>query len=114
MEIRNIHPGAKLGKDVSVGMFSSIADNVEIGDGTVIGENVVIKERVRIGKNCKIASHAVIGCDPQDLHYDNDETWVEIGDNNKILSLLPLQERNRRGGGKTVVGNNCMIMPTLI
>lgn len=110
MEIRNIHPGAKLGKDVSVGMFSSIADNVEIGDGTVIGENVVIKERVRIGKNCKIASHAVIGCDPQDLHYDNDETWVEIGDNNKIFEFVTIARGTAGGRGKTVVGNNCMIM----
>ncbi len=110
MELRNIHPEAKLGQGVSVGLFSTISNNVEIGEGTIIGENVVIKEHVKIGKNCKIASHAVIGCDPQDMSYNNEKTFVEIGDNNKIFEFVTIARGTPKGRGKTVVGNNTMIM----
>ncbi|MDD4638934.1 MAG: acyl-ACP--UDP-N-acetylglucosamine O-acyltransferase [Bacteroidales bacterium] len=108
--MNNIHPGAKLGHGVQVGLYTTIENNVEIGEGTEIGDNVVIKERVRIGRNCKIASHTVIGCDPQDLHYNKEETWVEIGDGNKIFEFVTIARGTAAGRGKTVVGDNCMIM----
>jgi len=76
----------------------------------IIGDNVVIKEYVKIGKNCKIASHTVIGCDPQDISYNNEKTFVEIGDNNKIFEFVTIARGTPKGRGKTVVGNNTMIM----
>jgi UDP-N-acetylglucosamine acyltransferase len=36
----NIHPKAILGKNVEVGSFTTIENNVEIGEGTWIGFNV--------------------------------------------------------------------------
>ena len=50
--LANIHPGAKIGKDVIIEPFATIYPDVIIGDGTWIGPNVVIMNGARIGKNC--------------------------------------------------------------
>jgi len=105
-----IHPDAKLGNGVTVGNFSSIAANVEIGEGTTIGNNVVIHEYVKIGRNCRIASGAILGCEPQDVGYNGEKTWLEIGDNNSIFEFVTMARGTVKGRGKTVVGNDCMIM----
>lgn len=51
---------AKIAKDVSVGPFTYIGDDVEIGSGTVIFPLVSIYPRVKIGQNVIIHSHASI------------------------------------------------------
>jgi UDP-3-O-[3-hydroxymyristoyl] glucosamine N-acyltransferase len=76
-----IASSAKLGKDVAVGAFSSIGENVilgdgvviypnvtiedgaEIGDGTVIYPQVSIYHGCRIGRRCILHSGVVIGSD---------------------------------------------------
>jgi len=55
---------AKLGKDVSVGQFSVIEDDVVIGDNCTIGHNVVIHRGSLIGNNVRIDDHTVIGKQP--------------------------------------------------
>ncbi len=54
MILYDLHPNAKIGKDVTISNFTTIYDDVEIGDGTWIGPNVTIFPGARIGKNCKI------------------------------------------------------------
>lgn len=105
----DIHPEAKIGKNVTVDAFSSIAKNVEIGDGTWIGPNVTIMEGARIGKNCKIFSGAVIAAIPQDLKFSGEPTTVEIGDNTTIRECVTIN-RGTKDRNKTVVGSNCLIM----
>ena len=76
-----IHPNAKIAKNVVIEPFTSIDGDVEIGEGTWIGSNVSIMDGARIGKNCNIYPGAVISANPQDLKYNNEKTFVEIGDN---------------------------------
>ena len=82
MILYDLHPNAKIGKDVTISNFTTIYVDVEIGDGTWIGPNVTIFPGARIGKNCKIFPGAVIAAVPQDLKFAGDYTTVEIGDNN--------------------------------
>ncbi|MBY0425837.1 MAG: acyl-[acyl-carrier-protein]--UDP-N-acetylglucosamine O-acyltransferase, partial [Cytophagales bacterium] len=82
--IANIHPEAKIGKDVVISPFVTIEKNVEIGDGTWIGPNAVILSGSRIGKNCKIYPGAVIAQIPQDLKFDGEISLTIIGDNTSI------------------------------
>ena len=56
---------AKIGKDVTIEPFTTIAGDVEIGDGTWIGPNVTIMDGARIGKNCRIFPGTVISAIPQ-------------------------------------------------
>jgi UDP-N-acetylglucosamine acyltransferase len=110
-----IHPTAivskkaKLDKDVSVGPFSIIGDNVTVYSGTKIGANCVIDGRTRIGKCCEIFTGAVIGSRPQDLKYKDEKSFLEIGDANIIREYCTFNPGTEEGS-KTTVGNNNLFM----
>lgn len=104
-----IHPEAVIGKDVKIGPFVTIDANVEIGDGTVIDSNVTIHSGARIGKNCHIHSGAVVSDIPQDLKFKGEDTVAIIGDNTSIREFVTIH-RGTASKGKTVIGNNCLIM----
>lgn len=100
---------AKIGKNVQIEPFVVIYDDVVIGDNCYIGANVVIFPGARIGNNCRIFPGASIAAIPQDLKFDNEYTTVEIGDNNTIREFVTIN-RGTAASGKTVVGNNNLIM----
>lgn len=104
-----IHPGAKIASSVVIDPFVTIENNVEIGEGTRICSNAVIMEGARIGKNCLIYPGAVISGIPQDLKFQGEETLAIIGDNTTIRECVTIN-RGTAAKGKTVVGNNCLIM----
>jgi len=104
-----VHPGAKIAKNVVIEPFTTIHNNVIIGEGTWIGSNVTIMEGARIGKNCNIFPGAVISAIPQDLKFQDEETTAEIGDNVTIREYVTVN-RGTVDRGKTVIGNNCLIM----
>lgn len=111
MALTNIHSEARIGANVTIEPFTSIAKHVEIGEGTWIGSNVTIFDYVKIGKNCKIFPGAVIGAIPQDLKFANEITYVEIGDNTTLREYVTVN-RGTAASGKnlTKVGNNCLLM----
>ncbi len=100
---------AKIGENVTIEPFSTIAGDVEIGDGTWIGSNVTIMEGARIGKNCKIFPGAVIAAIPQDLKFAGEVTTVEIGDGTTIRECCTIN-RGTVDKLKTVIGKNCLLM----
>ncbi len=104
-----IHPDAKIGKDVKIGPFVTIDDNVEIGDGTIIDSGAVIRYGTRIGQRCHIHSNAVVGDIPQDLKFQGEETVAIIG-NDTVIREFATVHRGTASKGKTVVGDNCLIM----
>ena len=104
-----VHPDAKLGENVIIGPFVTIDANVEIGDGTVIDSGAVVRSGARIGKNCHIHANAVVGDIPQDLKFQGEDTVAIIGDNTVIREFVTIH-RGTASKGKTVVGNNCLIM----
>ena len=105
----NVHPGAKIAKDVKVEAFATIYEDVEIGSGSWIGPNAVIMNGARIGKNVKIFPGAVIAGDPQDLKFKGEYTTAEIGDNTIIREYVTLN-KGTKAKERTVVGKDCMIM----
>lgn len=107
--LASIHPDAVIGKDVKIGPFVTIDANVEIGDGTIIDSNATIHSGARIGKNCHIHSGAVVSDIPQDLKFKGEDTLAIIGDNTSIREFATIH-RGTASKGKTVIGNNCLIM----
>ncbi|MFT3992272.1 MAG: acyl-ACP--UDP-N-acetylglucosamine O-acyltransferase [Luteolibacter sp.] len=77
-----VSPKAKLGDNVRVGPFCIIGDDVEIGDDCVLHSHVVIEGITRIGKNNEFFPFAMIGGKTQDLKYNGEPTYLEIGDSN--------------------------------
>ena len=104
-----VHPDAKIGENVKIGPFVTIDANVEIGDGTIIDSGAVVRSGARIGKNCHIHANAVVGDIPQDLKFQGEDTVAIIGDNTVIREFVTIH-RGTASRGKTVVGNNCLIM----
>ncbi|MCM8763472.1 MAG: acyl-ACP--UDP-N-acetylglucosamine O-acyltransferase [Candidatus Omnitrophica bacterium] len=104
-----VSPGARLAKTVSVGAYSFIGPDVIIDDNTVVGTSCVIEGNTKIGKNCRIFTGAVIGSIPQDLKFKGEKTFLEIGDNNIIREYVTIN-LGTKATGKTVIGNNNLIM----
>jgi UDP-N-acetylglucosamine acyltransferase len=104
-----INPKAKIGKNVSIGPYSVIGPNVEIGDNNIIQSHVNISGNTKIGNGNKIYPFVSIN-EPQDLKYDGEPTNLIIGDNNKIREYVTINQGTISGGGKTVIGNNCLFM----
>lgn len=104
-----IHPSCELGDNVVIGPYVIIGENVKIGDNTEIMSHAIIEQDTTIGKNNKIYTSAVLGGDPQDLGYNNEKSYLEIGDNNQIREFVTVH-RGSREGNVTKIGNNNYLM----
>ena len=104
-----VDPKAELGADVQIGPFAVIEAHVQIGDGTQVASHAVIADGSTIGRNCRISSGAVIATVPQDLKFENEKTFVVIGDNTTIREYATIN-RATNHSYYTRVGNNCLLM----
>ena len=104
-----INKNANIHSSVKIGPYSIIGPNVEIGENTEIQSHVSITGNTKIGKGNKIYPFVSINV-PQDLKYSGEETSLVIGDNNKIREYVTINPGTIGGGGKTVIGNNCLFM----
>ena len=109
MDLRNIHPEAKIGKNVKIEPFATIEKDVVIGDNTWIGPNACIMNGARIGKNCQIHPGAVVSGIPQDLKFEGENSTLEIGDNTIVREFCTLN-RGTNANGTTKIGSNCLLM----
>ena len=104
-----IDPSIQLGKDVHVGPYTIIEEDVIIGDGTWIDAHAHVKPYTKIGKKCKIFNGAVVGEIPQDLKFEGEKSELIIGNSTTIREFCTLN-RGTKDKGKTVVGNHCLLM----
>ncbi len=105
-----IHPGAKLADGVSVGPNSIIEGNVSIGEGTKIGANVVIEGWTTLGEKNEVYHHVVLGTPPQDLKFKGEKSCCSIGAHNVIREFVTINRGTAKGGARTVIGNNNLLM----
>ena len=104
-----VHPKAEISPDVEIGPYSSIGAKVVLGEGVNVGASCVIEGRTTIGKNCRIFTGAVIGSEPQDLKYSNEETRLTIGENNTIREYVTINPGTGEGG-ETRIGDTNLLM----
>lgn len=105
-----IDPSAKIANNVHIGPYSIIGPDVEIGEGTWIGPHVVIQGPTKIGRNNKIFQFTSVGEVPQDLKFNNEKTFLEMGDNNVIREFCTLHRGTVQDKSMTRVGNNNLFM----
>ena len=105
-----VSPDAKIGANVEIKPFAYIDSDVEIGDDCVIEPYVSILPGTRMGKNNHVYSHAVLGAEPQDFHYEpNTKSYLIIGDDNDIRENVVIA-RSIHKDGKAVIGNGNALM----
>ena len=104
-----VHPDADLAADVEVGPYSVVSEHVRIGRGTRVGSHCVIEGRTVIGQDNEIFTGAVVGSVTQDKKYDGGESYLLIGDRNKIREYVTINP-GTKAGTETVIGNDNLIM----
>ncbi|MBK9285729.1 MAG: acyl-ACP--UDP-N-acetylglucosamine O-acyltransferase [Sphingobacteriaceae bacterium] len=107
--LASVSPKAKIGKNVSIGPFATIFDDVEIGDNVYIHPNALIYPDTIIGSGCQIFPGAVIGIVNQDLKYKGEKSNTVIGSNTVIREYATIH-KGTADRMTTKVGNNCLIM----
>jgi UDP-N-acetylglucosamine acyltransferase len=104
-----VHPGAELDPTVQVGPYAIIGDRVTIGAGTTIAAHAVIEGPTVIGVGNQIFPGAAIGLDTQDLKYKGGDTWLKIGDYNRIREYVTIN-RATGAGESTIIGDRNLFM----
>mgnify|MGYP006125365605 CR=1 FL=1 len=105
-----INKKAKISKNVKVGAYSIIGPNVEIAANVEIHSHVNIEGNTKIGAGTKIYPFASIGTDPQDLKFKGEKNNLVIGQGNTIREYVTINPGTEGGGGKTIIGDNCLFM----
>jgi UDP-N-acetylglucosamine acyltransferase len=104
-----IDPTAELGTGVSVGPYAIIGPRVTVGDRCRIGPRATLQQNVRLAEDVLIGDGSILGGDPQDLKYNGEETWVEVGQGTIIREFSTIN-RGTAATSKTTVGARCFIM----
>ena len=111
-----IHPTAiiddsvVIGKDVEIGPYVVIEPMVKIGNNNKIFALSHIKGKTDIGSENVIYSFCSIGGDPQDLKYNNEESVLEIGNQNTFREHCTINRGTKGGGSLTSIGNKSLFM----
>lgn len=92
-----VSPEVQLGNDVVVGPYAVIEDDVEIGDHCEIAAHVVIKRFTKIGARNRIFEHAVLGGEPQDVKFQGERSYLQIGDDNLIREYCTFHRASGEG-----------------
>ena len=105
-----IDTNAKIGNNVEIGPYCVIGSEVQISDNNKLYSHVNISGNTKIGEGNTFYPFCSIGNNPQDLKYNGEKTQLVIGNNNKIREYVSINPGTVGGGGKTVIGNNCLLM----
>jgi UDP-3-O-[3-hydroxymyristoyl] glucosamine N-acyltransferase len=121
-QVHSIHPSAiisdraSLGKNVSIGAFAFLGEDVAIGDDAIIEPNVVIlkgvkigrktliqagaviRQHVTIGDDCIIQSNVVLGSDGFGYARQDDGSWYKIRQTGTVI----LEDGIEIGAGSTI------------
>jgi UDP-N-acetylglucosamine acyltransferase len=107
--LANVHPEARIGKNVVIEPFATVQKDVVIDDGSWIGPGAVIWDGSRLGKNVKVYPGASVSSIPQDLKFAGEQTETIIGDNTVIREYVTIS-RGTTDKMKTAIGKNCLLM----
>ncbi len=112
-----IHPtavidaAAVLHETVEVGPYSVIGAGVELGEACRIGAHVVLQGPMRMGARNQVFPFASLGGISQDMTArEDDDTRVEIGDDNTFREYVTVQRGTLKDAGVTRLGDRNWIM----
>ena len=100
-----IDPSAHLGEDVEVGPYSVVGRGVTLGDRCVLTAHVTLTGPTTIGSGNQFFPYCAIGGRSQDLKYDGEPTYLEIGHDNSFREFCTVS-RATAINGRTLIGNN--------
>ena len=111
-----VHPSSyisdrvKLANNVKIGPYCYLNGNISIGENTELKSHVVISGNTQIGKSNTFYPFSNIGCDPQDLKYQGEDSNLIIGDSNIFRENVTISKGTKDGGMYTQINNKNLFM----
>jgi UDP-N-acetylglucosamine acyltransferase len=104
-----ISPDAKIAANVKIGPYCVIHAGVELGEGCILHSHVVIDGISKIGRDNEFFPFAAIGGKTQDLKYEGEPTYLEIGDRNVFRENTTVH-RGTHAHTPTRIGNDNLLL----
>ena len=111
MSSAQIHPtaivdaGAEIGAGCVIGPYCVVHGDVVLGEACWLQNHVTLTGPMRAGTRNKFYAYCSIGQQTQDLKYEGEPTYLEIGDENTFREFVTVN-RSTTGTGKTRIGNS--------
>lgn len=100
-----IDPSAEIGEQTEIGPLCVIGAGVSIGAHCVLSNHVSVAGPTRIGESNYFFPFTSIGQQSQDLKYEGEPTYLEIGAHNSFREFCTVN-RGTSPGSKTVIGDH--------
>src|ERR1700704_401009 len=99
-----VDPSAEIGAGTVIGPYCVIAAEVTLGPECWLQHHVTLNGPTRAGARNKFYSYCSIGQQTQDLKYQGEPTYLEIGDDNTFREFVTIN-RSTSSSGKTQIGS---------
>ena len=99
-----VDPAAQLGHGTVVGPYCIVAAEVSLGENCWLQHHVTLAGPLRAGRGNRFFAYCSIGQQTQDLKYDGEPTYLEIGDDNCFRECCTVN-RSTSANGETRVGS---------
>jgi UDP-N-acetylglucosamine acyltransferase len=99
-----VDPGAELGEGVEIGPYCLVGSGVRLGAGCWLQGHVNIEGPSEIGAGNRFHVFCSIGAKSQDLKYEGEPTYLEIGEGNTFRESCTVN-RGTAPGARTRIGS---------
>lgn len=105
-----VDPSAKVPASCEIGPYCLVGAGVELGENCRLRSHVMLGGPSKFGSDNEIFDFATVGSDPQDITYRGEVTRLEVGDRNIIREYVSISRGTAKGGGRTRIGDDTLIM----
>jgi UDP-N-acetylglucosamine acyltransferase len=112
----SIHPTAiisskaEIGRNVSIGPYSIVGDDVILHDDIQVASHCVIEGPSEFGSGSVFFPYVSAGQAPQDLKYKGERSLLRAGERNTFREFITLQRGTEGGGNLTQIGSDNLFM----
>ncbi len=99
-----VDPRAEIGPGTIVGPYSIVGANVVLGSNCWLQNHVTLVGPMTAGARNRFYAYCSIGQQTQDLKYQGEPTYLEIGDDNTFREFVTVN-RSTTAEGKTRIGH---------
>ncbi len=99
-----VDAGSEIGAGTTIGPYCVIGPDVVLGPGCWLQNHVTMAGPMRAGARNKFYAYCSIGQQTQDLKYQGEPTYLEIGDENTFREFVTVN-RSTSSDGKTRIGH---------
>jgi UDP-N-acetylglucosamine acyltransferase len=105
-----VSPKAELGRNVYIGPYSIIGDDVILHDDVRVASHCVIEGPSEFGRGCVFFPFVSAGQAPHDLKYRGERSWLRAGERNVFREFTTLHRGTELGGSLTQIGSDNFFM----